>query len=77
MEGGDMAQCSWQFTPRTGTLRGVDICTLTGRACLINDYKLRSTCTRAAQIRAFLAKHPKGAEIMPREPSRQQAELLF
>jgi hypothetical protein len=71
-----MTRCAWEFIPRQGTLKGIDICTLTGRACLINNSKDRPKCSRAAQIRAFQAKHyPNGAAVLPSPEPGIQAEL--
>lgn len=69
-------KCTWELIARQGPLRGTDICTLTGRACIIDTPKGRAACSRAAQIRAFQVKHyPNGAQIMPQPEPGIQAEM--
>lgn len=76
-----MARCTWQFTPKSGQLAGTDICTLTGRPCIIDNERERPTCTRAAMIKAWQEKHyPKGGEFakqMAQTEARRQAMLPF
>lgn len=61
-----MAKCAWDYTPRSGSYAGVDTCTLTGRPCIIDAPNERPRCTRAAQIRAFQAKHYPGQQLPER-----------
>ena len=76
-----MPRCTWELIPRQGTLKGTEICTLTGRACIIDNPKERPSCSRAAQIRAFQAKHypdDRGQidhSIVPKAEPGIQAEL--
>lgn len=74
-----MSKCSWILTPKSGGMKGIDICTLTGRPCVIDEGttmaevdRARAKCTRAAEIAAFQAKHyppakPDGARVEPKQ----------
>lgn len=79
-----MARCTWQFTPKSGPLAGTDICTLTGRPCIIDNERERPSCTRAAMIKAWQQKHyPDDHDPLSIDRKRaaagasKQAELPF
>jgi hypothetical protein len=55
-----MPRCAWEFVPRSGSMAGSEICTLTGRPCIIDAPRERPNCTRAAMIKAWQAKHYPG-----------------
>jgi hypothetical protein len=56
-----MSICEFVFTGKSGKWKGVDICTLTGNACPIEDEKRRGNCDKLLFARQYLSKHPQEA----------------
>jgi hypothetical protein len=62
-----MSGCEWEYhVPKHKTTRqwaGVDICTLTGRPCLIDDLLKRDSCQRRLETNSFLQEHEGATKL--------------
>lgn len=60
-------KCEWEFwVPqhrKTRQWAGIDICTLTGTPCLIDDLLKRDACQRRFEINSYVQNHEGATEL--------------